>query len=544
MVCAMKKSIIIFGAFAALLAGCVKEASVSNDSTAPAMQEIKIVATVDNSDVKATWVDGEGLQWNSSADADQFQLGIIDATAYAMNTSSAVAVGGDKRATVTVTAPATFDAAYLFYPRGSAYNQEANDNLTGAWFNLSQNQTQAAAGTLESLTGKVVMSSTSAITAYGDTYGATMTCHTALARFLVFSSTGNSKSVKEISIDRHDGGNVWGQMHILHFKNGSTTEEWSGVGTSTNKVTLGTALSLSGITAKADAQGIYLGLKPGTYEGVTYTVKMTDDTEYIFFSSANKDFVAGTIHNIYLNLDKATLVEPSLTKDYSTEIDKDGETIASAATLALEINGVASANVAADLTTYGVSLTCTGGATASVTNAAGNVQIIFPANATGSPKDYTLTASWSGHESSITFTQAAGSGGGAPTYTYTLIKNVGWGDAAIIGETSGWDPNGVFWTIKNVELGGTPIDYSDDSVLEAVFAQVFQITDPGDAPAGYESRNWDSGAFGVHKVYANAVDGIGVSPIFYSSHPNCKARFAWSDEDGVEQGYVYFCSNP
>lgn len=415
---AMKKSIILISALSTFaIFGCEKEVATPTNVTT---KNIQILTSVDDNVTKATWVDGEGFQWESTADEAQFMLGVIDDTNATTSNSTAVSVGGDKSATVTVAAPASFEAAYLFYPYSKLYNPDANSAIAAAWFNLDNNQTQSVAGAMESMLGKVVMSSKTAITASGENYTATMTCHTALARFLIFSSSGSAKSVQSVSIERLDGGNVWGQMHIIRHKNGTTTTEWSGVGTSTNKVTLGTAMSLSGITSKDQTKGIYMGLRPGTYAGYCYTVKMTDDTEYQFYSGSNKTFSEGTIHNIYLNLDKATSVIPSLSKTYLTNIDSAGETIPSAATLSLTINGTPSSDVPADMTAYGLSLTCTGGATATVTNAAGNVQIVFPENPLGTTRDYTLTASWMGEESSITFTQDASLGGATQTYTYTF----------------------------------------------------------------------------------------------------------------------------
>ena len=541
----MKKIHVLMSAACAslLFISCDKEVSqVTEQNDAQSTRTIQIKTSVEDLGSKATWVDGDGFNWESVADADQFMLGVIDATDPQLNNSSAVAIDGSGSALVTVTAPATFDAAYLFYPRGSAYGQDANTVLTGSWFNLVQNQTQASAGTMESTSGRMVMASTAAISANSGSYSASMTCYTSLARFLVFSSADSDKSVKSVTINRHDGNKIWGQMHILRFKDGSTTTEFSAVGSSENKVTLGTAMSLSGKTTKEDTEGIYLGLYPGTYAGVTYTVTMSDDTQYIFYSTADKDFVAGRIHNIYLNLTKATTVVPALSKTYLTNIDKDGETIASAATLGLTINGVASADVAADAAAYGLSLTCTGGATATITNAAGNIQIVFPANAIASTKEYTLTADWCGTTSSITFTQDAGSGGG-PVYSYTFNDIINWSSGTILVYDKGWDPSGNFWNLKNVKVDGVDLDYGNASAIQDVLDFAFRITDPGTDPAGYDAKSWLDGQFYVHYIFANAIDGIAVSPAV-GSNGNNKSRFAWYDCDGVELGYVYMCSNP
>ena len=186
------------------------------------------------------------------------------------------------------------------------------------------------------------------------------------------------------------------------------------------------------------------------------------------------------IYNITINQAEApVVVTPTLTKVYLTDISEDGETITAAATLELDINGTPSADVQADAATYGVTLSCPG-ATATITNAAGNVQIVFPANATASTKDYTLTANGTTSDS-ITFTQAAGSGGGAAlTYIFTTL-NYGPASGNAWGIGYNQPVTGRYIDIKNISrVDGQAIDFASER--DAIIAEAISITTAGGDP--------------------------------------------------------------
>ncbi len=651
----MKKINLIFAALLLAFISCNKE--IDNNST----KTLTFKVAQSELASKATWVDGQGFNWVATADAEEFGIGTNEGLAH----SSTMALSG-KDATLTATVPAAATQFFVFYPYSESRNQVCNTSIADMWFDIDANQTQAIAGTMEDMNGKMVFSSTTAGTVGTDDYTAQMSAWTSLARFIVYSSAATDETVESVSLTAaaiKDGTSVPalnGQLHLtLNFGGGSGAGYIAG--TLTSKVTLGTAFSLSGVTSREQSEGIYMGILPATLSGYTYAVTTSKGT-YTFVSTNDKAFAAGTVNNIYLDLEKATTkpgassggtdvltfsyqnngpfalakdgssiaytgaivslvlngvditdaakansaawdlaydswltpsyenttnfqvkvmasknmtadarqgkiyivydgvqsenyitvnqdpgpcneVVPTLTKLYTTNISKDGETIAQAATLSLTVNGSPSTDVAADVATYGVTLTC-GAATATVTDAAGHVQIVFPANSTTDEKEYTLKAKFESNESTVTFTQAAGTGGGSssPVYSYTFNNIIGWTDGTILSYGAPWDPNGNFWNLKNVQIDGVDIDYSGDTVITAVLEYVFQITDPGSDPAGYESRTWSPGAFGVHKVFANAIDGIAVSPIVNTA--NCKSRFAWRAGDGTELGYVYMMSNP
>lgn len=193
----------------------------------------------------------------------------------------------------------------------------------------------------------------------------------------------------------------------------------------------------------------------------------------------------GTRSTNYITVNQdgaAVVVTPTLSKVYLTEISEAGETITAAATLSLDINGTPSADVLSDMATYSVTLTC-GTATATVTNAAGNVQIVFPANATASTKDYTLTANGT-TSSSITFTQAAGAGGG-PEFSFSI----GWADRAdkaAFGFGFNSEGAGHYATISSIAYAnGSEVDLSDPDVVLAVIAEATANEDPaGSGVAG------------------------------------------------------------
>ena len=232
------------------------------------------------------------------------------------------------------------------------------------------------------------------------------------------------------------------------------------------------------------------------------------------------------------------VVTPTLTKIYNTEISEDGETITAAATLELDINGTPSADVQADVATYGVTLTC-GTATATVTNAAGNVQIVFPANATASTKNYTLTATGAS-SSSISFTQAAGSGGGgAPTYNYTITKNNGNGSGVIWGMGTNATNSNDF-TITDASLSGSSVDLTDSDVQSAIIAQAFSIEEPqsGEMPDGYNGYSYDADALTIVVTGTPTSTRLELGVHSWATN-QYRAKISWIEDDGTVAGHWF-----
>lgn len=652
----MKKISIVWGLAALLFAGCNKQAG---EVTVPT-RTIQVTATVEqpSPEGKATWVDGDGFNWDAaSVESTEFGIGAIAAEGAAFNRSTAVEIS-DGSALVTVAVPENFTSAYLFYPWTGSYGHDANTVLAGAWYTISGNQTQSQAGTMDSAANKMALVSASAIEASATGYSAVMSCQSALVRFIVFSATATDETVHSVALSVNNA-SISGNFHIL-VENGSVRTE-TAAGSVEAKVTLSTPYSLSGITGRDLASGIYLGIIPATTSGYTYTV-VTSKGTYTFESSAERTFAAGSITNVFLNLDKATTkpgdtpsgedvllfnyqsmgpfalpkdgsglaytgaissltlngadildaakahpdlwslsvsddwlipefentsnfnirvkakknptasarsgkiylvydgtvsetyltvsqdpgpsydIVPVLTKVHEAAISKDGETVAQAATLSLTVNGSASTDVAADVAAYGVSLTC-GAATATVVDAAGNVQIVFPANDVASEKTYTLKASFESESSSVTFTQEANPGGGDEPagcpYSFTFEFC---GVSTNPDGPSGFNPNfndGVYFRLRNVRLAGGEADITPTAEqAEEMIAYAFSFEDPeSDMPAGYDSYQFDPSA--ITATVFNLAGGMVEYHITTWATRGYKARIHCKDSDGTVKFTAY-----
>ena len=130
-----------------------------------------------------------------------------------------------------------------------------------------------------------------------------MTMQSSMVRFIIYSSNGSTDAVKSVSLTTSENAKISGLWVVVQPWNGESRAFIAGDQKSSVTVNLGTAYNLEGVTGKDDASGIYMGVCPAKTTGCTYVVT-TDKGTYSFESSKEKEFKAGTIHNIALNLDK------------------------------------------------------------------------------------------------------------------------------------------------------------------------------------------------------------------------------------------------
>lgn len=130
-----------------------------------------------------------------------------------------------------------------------------------------------------------------------------MTMQSSMVRFIIYSSKGSTDAVKSVSLTTSENAKISGLWVVVQPWNGESRAFIAGDQKSSVTVNLGTAYNLEGVTGKDDASGIYMGVCPAKTTGCTYVVT-TDKGTYSFESSKEKEFKAGTIHNIALNLDK------------------------------------------------------------------------------------------------------------------------------------------------------------------------------------------------------------------------------------------------
>lgn len=177
-------------------------------------------------------------------------------------------------------------------------------------------------------------------------------------------------------------------------------------------------------------------------------------------------------------------VEATLTNVYKETVPAAGATI-TAATLALTVNGVPQGDVAAAISTYGLSVTADNGATASVA-ADGTVTLTVPENKYKKVVTYTLSVkSKSVTLASAKITQAEGteeSGSASHTFSYKIFNNAkdgskdtGFGNAA--GSVGDW------YRAEEITIDGTTYKPGQDmknlcaneELINALIAQIFSF---------------------------------------------------------------------
>ncbi len=652
----MKKYFFIIAAALTVLAGCKKEEQ-NNSEINDSSREVHFIVSDDVIN-KATLSTSSGFAWEAG---DEANFGLFtNLPSHAAATG--LTIGGDKRADVAVSVDASARKGYLYY--GNSYNEVPQDDIAFSWFNMDANQSQASAGVLDNMHNKAILTSQSlSLSGYETSVKTDFEMLTTYACFNIYSSVATDVTVSSVKFQADAvaaGKYLAGKAHVK-FPYDATPELYEyAEGNNSVTVVLGSPYSLDGVTDKASANSVFLGVMPCDVTGYTITVN-TSEGEYAFHTDGSISFLAGKIKPINLDLKNATtkpgegpveltfvygnpaasasfgksgadqfmngaiqnlvyggvylfnagarqpsfdaekisivtdasssswlhasfentsnyqmlikadanttadartgyvyleyngtrstnyitinqdagpyyVVTPTLTKLYLTDIDKDGETITAAATLSLDINGTPSADVLTDAATYGVTLSC-GAATATVTNAAGNVQIVFPANATASTKNYTLTATGAS-SSSISFTQAAGSGGGGPstpTYSYD-VSFCAYADGVFAGFGANASAQGVYLRLTNVKVDGETVSLTNE-IVAAVIADATDSVEPtaGEKGAGYSAYNFDPDIRLDCNSYAGSQIELGIS----TGAVGGIAKLTYHSSDNSTTGYFF-----
>lgn len=193
-----------------------------------------------------------------------------------------------------------------------------------------------------------------------------------------------------------------------------------------------------------------------------------------------------TVYRQFIVTQKAGLtVEATLSDVYAETVPAAGATI-TAATLALTVNGAAQEDVAAALSTYGITVSADKGATASVA-ADGTVSLTVPENKyKNGGITYTITVKTSDATlATATIKQAEGTEEAvtpAHTFSYTIFNNAengskgtGFGSAA--GSVGDW------YRAENITIDGTKYNPGTDlqnlcaneELINALIAQIFSF---------------------------------------------------------------------
>lgn len=247
---------------------------------------------------KATWQDGKGLHW---ATGEAAVFGLADNKG-SNNNAESFTLGTDGTARFTGSVAETASKFLPYYPKvGAAGGNEGDLTIN---FPIASIQTQTEAGKVDVSAEKIALTGVSPIELGAKTsYSAAMTMQSSMVRFIIYSSKGSTDAVKSVSLTTSENAKISGLWVVVQPWNGESRAFIAGDQKSSVTVNLGTAYNLEGVTGKDDASGIYMGVCPAKTTGCTYVVT-TDKGTYSFESSKEKEFKAGTIHNIALNLDK------------------------------------------------------------------------------------------------------------------------------------------------------------------------------------------------------------------------------------------------
>ena len=408
---------------------------------------------------ESLWEDGEGFNWGTEGNAS---FGIFTDNNDNLNSTSVAKSGTDISITATVDAQAK--KAVFYYPAGIAYSMVTSTTAPNTYFRFENmaNQVQTTAGSMnfdvEDADGNMglVSSAVLDLTATSSPFEVTMTPIVALVRFIVYSSTGSSASVKSITLTADSATNhLNGQENItFNFSTGALSSFCSAAGTLSNKVTLTNAFSLSGITSASQSSGIYMTTQPTVITGYTISIKMEDNSLYEFHTAAGMTLAAGKIKNIPINLDNATdsPFTPGLSVDRilfneasdatSTDITLTGKNIGWTAT-----------------PSAGVTLSSSSGSFTTENSTV--ITASYSANTSAEQVEHTVTFSNDEGLPNIVVTiRQAAAGASDPTYTYSFS---GWQDgntsfsrSAGPSETSTPDWMIVFSQIRDDETGNAP----------------------------------------------------------------------------------------
>lgn len=231
-------------------------------------------------------------------------------------------------------------------------------------------------------------------------------------------------------------------------------------------------------------------------------------------------------------------VEAALNNVYADLIPAAGGTI-DAATLSLTANGENQSDVAAAMTTYGVSVTANKGASCSVAGD-GTISLTVPENKyKNGGVEYTVTVKWDGKTlATATVRQEEGAEEVViKSYSYSIQKSAGNESGTGFGFDANRVGTGNYIRISDITLDGASVDLTDDSVVAEIVEQAVDfINDESFAgyPAGYvfaSREQIDCIAY---------VRGEAIELDFKTVNANGKKTcFVWYNADGTEAGRWY-----
>lgn len=278
---------------AALAVACAEEPQDEPIVEHPTTKDMTFTTEAATPDSRVLFADGEGFAWEN-ADLTKMAVCYNEEGAWKHTCSTSGAINeGNATFTATVDAESVF--AYCYYP----YAENGATDATFAYdFAAALTQSEAGKTTALRLASGV-------IDIEGEVTNVTAQFHNvgSLLRYFIYADESDEK-VEKVTLKASApvaGSYTYNLASAEGTVGGNTSNEVT--------VTLGTALSLDGITAADKAKSVFMPIVPATSEGVTYVVT-TDKNVYEFVSDAAHTWAEGAVTEIKLNLAKATKVTP------------------------------------------------------------------------------------------------------------------------------------------------------------------------------------------------------------------------------------------
>ncbi len=278
---------------AALAVACAEEPQDEPIVEHPTTKDLTITTEATTPDSRVLFADGEGFAWEN-ADLTKMAVCYNEELLWKHTCSTSGAINeGIASFTATVNAESVF--AYCYYP----YAENNSTDSTFA-YNFAANVAQSEAGKTTALR---LASDVISIEGEANNVAAQFRIVGSLLRYFIYAEESDER-VESVALKATApvaGSYTYNLASAEGTVGGNTSNEVT--------VTLGTALSLDGITAADKAKSVFMPIVPTTSQGVTYVVT-TDKNVYEFVSDAAHTWAEGSVTEIKLNLAKATNVTP------------------------------------------------------------------------------------------------------------------------------------------------------------------------------------------------------------------------------------------
>ena len=289
----------------AMLAVACSQPEVDEPMSTGKMRNITLSSFSTPDETRASWADGKGISWEQE---DATQLGFVSSIGD-VSCSTALAIDeNDGTAKFGIAVGAAANKIFAYYPyRDGALAYQSDQGTFSISYDIDAAQSQTAAGEF-SMNG-VPMASAD-IVAVPEGYSEVnnpMVLVGSLVRFLIYSDVEEyrAEAVKSVELRLPEGKVLNGTCVLSGGWDAPVSFAAPTDGGNVSRVTLQTDYTLADIADNSAAKGVYLCIAPVETESCTYAV-VTDKATYTFASNNPKTFADNTIHNVALNLSKAT----------------------------------------------------------------------------------------------------------------------------------------------------------------------------------------------------------------------------------------------